>query len=73
MESSPFLTGFLEVAAHEGCTAIIGVDAHNNQYLEILLLQPCNRNTSQAGYKGYRQNPFPQRKIMFVITIAPTL
>ena len=25
---------FWEIAAHEGCTAIIGVDAHNNQYLE---------------------------------------
>ena len=25
---------FRKIAAHEGCTAIIGVDAHNNQYLE---------------------------------------
>lgn len=25
---------FWKIAAHEGCTAIIGVDAHNNQYLE---------------------------------------
>ena len=25
---------YTSIAAHEGCTAIIGVDAHNNQYLE---------------------------------------
>lgn len=53
---------FWKIAAHEGCTAIIGVDAHNNQYLETLLLQPCNRNTPEARYKGYRQNIFLQRK-----------
>ena len=73
MESPPFLTGFLKIAAHEGCTAIIGVDAHNNQYLENPFYSRANRNTPEAGYKGYRQNTFLQRKIIFVITVAPTL
>ncbi len=55
---------FWKIAAHEGCTAIIGVDAHNNQYLgKPFLLQPCNRNTPEARYERLQtEYPFFNEK-----------
>lgn len=50
---------FWKIAAHEGCTAIIGVDAHNYQYLETPVYYDRARQTlMELGMKVIDQIPF---------------
>lgn len=50
---------FWEIAAHEGCTAIIGVDAHNNQYLETpFYYDRATKILKELGIKTIDRIPF---------------
>jgi len=50
---------FWEIAAHEGCTAIIGVDAHHNQYLETpLYYNRATETLRKLGIKVIDRIPF---------------
>lgn len=54
---------FWEIAAHEGCTAIIGVDAHNNQYLETpFYYDRANGTLQKLGMKVTDRIPFLNEK-----------
>ena len=54
---------FWEIAAHEGCTAIIGVDAHNNQYLETpFYYDRANETLQKLGMKVTDRIPFLNEK-----------
>ncbi len=54
---------FWKVAAHEGCTAIIGVDAHNNQYLENpFYYSRATETLRKLGIKVIDRIPFLNEK-----------
>ena len=54
---------FWEIAAHEGCTAIIGVDAHSNQYLETpFYYDRANETLRKLGMKVTDRIPFLNEK-----------
>ena len=54
---------FWKVAAHEGCTAIIGVDAHNNQYLETpFYYSRATETLRKLGIKVIDRIPFLNEK-----------
>ena len=54
---------FWEIAAHEGCTAIIGIDAHNNQYLETpFYYDRAVKTLKELGIKTIDRIPFLKRK-----------
>jgi len=54
---------FWKVATHEGCTAIIGVDAHHYQYLETPVYYDRARQTLQnLGMKVIDKIPFLNEK-----------
>lgn len=54
---------FWEIAAHEGCTAIIGVDAHNNQYLETpFYYDRAIERLNKLGIKVIDRIPFLNEK-----------
>mgnify|MGYP000010199774 FL=1 len=54
---------FWKIAAAEGCTAIIGVDAHNNQYLETpFYYDRANERLRALGIKVIDRIPFLSEK-----------
>ena len=54
---------FWKVAAPEGCTAIIGVDAHNNQYLENpFYYSRATETLRKLGIKVIDRIPFLNEK-----------
>ena len=54
---------FWKIAAAEGCTAIIGVDAHNNQYLETpFYYERANERLRALGIKVIDRIPFLSEK-----------
>ena len=54
---------FWKVATHEGCTAIVGVDAHHYQYLETPVYYDRARQTLQnLGMKVIDKIPFLNEK-----------
>ena len=54
---------FWKIAVAEGCTAIIGVDAHNNQYLETpFYYDRANERLRALGIKVIDRIPFLSEK-----------